>query len=1084
MDRLPIEIILTIVHEIPDLQDRLHLLQDFVDLLSESPVEWEAWRNQLSKNRIEAWIALLLAFLPNLTAISARHNRPEGWITRVVSKAAWKQPPLDANTFPALQHLESIDLTWRDLSVVMNHREYLPFFHLPSLRTLRLGPVQEPQTRYKVADHPAFLPAQGTSPVESLVLDYFCNGRYGMSDFITSCANLKRFVYQHTNNMIWASNEEEQHFAGLDASFRPWCFHAALLTQKHSLEALHLNHLGDASLPSQDGRDNGEIADANSHNRWFGSLAEFSTLRDLRIRARNLLNLQPVEREVVVLLKDILPRSLRHLHLADCNEDDYALLVPNFEDVLAQRAERFPNLQSILVSPAPREYGSFISIQQSFIKQWTSLREMCERVGVYFSIGEGEKMTLILEGKLYQFPAVSRTSHDDITNTLSMPSSSPEPFAASSSPSDSVKHHSCYTYRQFQLLRQGSTASPLRVIAHIDLDAFYAQCEMVRLQTPREQPLAVRQWDSLIAINYPARVFGITRMISAAEAKKLCPEIVLQHVATFREGEGGKWAYREDAFRNIGTDKVCLDPYRAESRKILQVMKEELSRWHADLVDDERGLGSQFQIEHASLEKASIDEVFIDLSPLVYGVLLQRYPEMRAAPQGDDKFASLPRPPTTALEWSTEDCLVDLDKTETEVDDPDWDDIAMLIGSEVVRSVRTAVWNKLQYTCSAGIARNKMMAKLGSSSNKPNKQTIVRNRAIQNFLGGFKFTKIRMLGGKLGDQVTALFGTEQVGDLLQVPLEQLRAKLDDDTALWLYGIIRGEDRSEVNPRTQIKSMLSAKSFRPSINSVEQAEKWLRIFAADIYGRLVEDGVLENRRRPKTIALHHRQNAQVRSRQHPIPGSMPIDETMLFELGKTLLRQVVGDGRAWPCANLSLSVGGFEDGVGKNQAIDSFLLRGQQAKISRASTRTPDPDGSLEGQPSEKRRKVNDDGIRRFFTKSPDDDEPKDTSPEEAIEDSTNIARLPEQSQLDAQSPATLNSYTCDRCGRLLPSHEKDEHNDWHFAKDLEVEERQAVRSSQLAERSSSNPGASSSRGKSGRGNRRKTEKGQTRLPFG
>ncbi|GES64243.1 sister chromatid cohesion protein [Aspergillus terreus] len=662
--------------------------------------------------------------------------------------------------------------------------------------------------------------------------------------------------------------------------------------------------------------------------------------------------------------------------------------------------------------------------------------------------------------------------------------SSPEPFAASSSPSDSVKHHSRYTYRQFQLLRQGSTASPLRVIAHLDLDAFYAQCEMVRLQTPREQPLAVRQWDSLIAINYPARAFGITRMITAAEAKKLCPEIVLQHVATFREGEGGKWAYREDAFRHIGTDKVCLDPYRAESRKILQVMKEELSRWHADLVDDERGLGSQFQIEQAGLEKASIDEVFIDLSPLVYGVLLQRYPELRAAPQGDDKFASLPRPPTTALEWSAEDCLVDLDKTETEVDDPDWDDVAILIGSEVVRSLRTAVLNRLQYTCSAGIARNKMIAKLGSSSNKPNKQTIVRNRAVQNFLGGFKFTKIRMLGGKLGDQVTALFGTEQVGDLLQVPLEQLRAKLDDDTALWLYGIIRGEDRSEVNPRTQIKSMLSAKSFRPSINSVEQAEKWLRIFAADIYGRLVEDGVLENRRRPRTIALHHRQNAQVRSRQHPIPGSMPIDETMLFELGKTLLRQVVGDGRAWPCANLSLSVGGFEDGVGKNQAIDSFLLRGEQAKISGASTRTLESDGSLEGQPRDKRRKVNDDGIRRFFTNSPGEDEPKDISPEEAIEDSTNVASLPEQTQMDVQSPAALESYTCDRCGKLIPPHEKDEHNDWHFAKDLEVEERQAVRSSQLAERSSNNPGASNSRGRSGRGNRSKTEKGQTRLPFG
>ncbi|RLL98134.1 hypothetical protein CFD26_106854 [Aspergillus turcosus] len=673
-----------------------------------------------------------------------------------------------------------------------------------------------------------------------------------------------------------------------------------------------------------------------------------------------------------------------------------------------------------------------------------------------------------------------------------MSRSSPDPSAAlSSSPSSSLKRQSQFTYRQLQLLRQGSTATPLRVIAHIDLDAFYAQCEMVRLGTPHEQPLAVRQWDSLIAINYPARTFGISRMMSASEAQKHCPEIVLQHVATFREGEGGKWAYREDAFKNISTDKVSLDPYRAESRKILKVMKEELLRWHADLVDSEHGIGSHYQIQPASLEKASIDEVFIDLSPLVYAVLLQRYPELRIGLQGDERITPLPRPPTTALEWGTEDCLIDLDENETEVDDPDWDDIAMLIGSEIVRSVRTAVWNKLTYTCSGGVARNKMMAKLGSACNKPNKQTIVRNRAIQNFLGGYKFTKIRMLGGKLGDQVAALFGTEQVSDLLQVPLEQFRAKLDDDTASWLYGIIRGEDRSEVNPRTQIKSMLSAKSFRPSINSAEQAEKWLRIFAADIYGRLVEDGVLENRRRPRTVALHHRQGGQVRSRQLPIPGSATIDESLLFELGRTLLRQVIGDGRAWPCANLSLSVGGFEDGVNKNQAIDSFLLRGEPAKSATQVTRSPDPVRPAESEHHvEKRRKIDSSGIRRFFNSPPEfaseavslkSDSPQ--SGEKNENDGTGALQC-ESSSPEAQTVATPSaSYTCNRCQKSLPIDEQNEHEDWHFAKDLEFEERQAARKS----RQMSHPHNSDTlraRGRGGRSARGKPDKGQTRLSFG
>ncbi|KAL4788644.1 hypothetical protein BJX76DRAFT_344768 [Aspergillus varians] len=669
-----------------------------------------------------------------------------------------------------------------------------------------------------------------------------------------------------------------------------------------------------------------------------------------------------------------------------------------------------------------------------------------------------------------------------------MSRSSPD-LPASPASNDSLKHHhSRYSYRQVHLLRQASPASQLRVIAHIDLDAFYAQCEMVRLGTPREIPLAVQQWDSLIAINYPAREFGISRMISAKEARDKCADIVLQHVATFREGAGGTWAYREDAWKNMGTDKVCLDPYRVESRKILKVVKEDLGRWYARLSEDLLELGSQVKMNQALVEKASVDEVFIDLSPLVFGVLLQRYPELREKPPGDDRIAPLPCPPTTALEWKTEDCLVDLDENETEIDNPDWDDIAMLIGAEIIQSVRMAVWNTLSYTCSAGIAKNKMMAKLGSAANKPNKQTIVRNRAIQNFLGGFKFTKIRMLGGKLGDQVTAMFGTDQVSDLLGVSLEQFRAKLADDTAAWIYGIIRGEDRSEVNPRTQIKSMLSAKSFRPSINSLDQADKWLRIFAADIYGRLVEEGVIEHKRRPKTVALHHRQGSQVKSRQLSIPGSATIDEDLLFDLGKTLLGQVTADGNVWPCANLSLSVAGFEDGVSKNQAIDNFLLRGDQAKNLVSSSRIHTIDElPTEQQPTEKRRKFEDNGLRRFFDKPAETNgrshSPKPGQSADMFEINVDDAQLFDASPDDQSGQVPSTGFNCPKCSKVIQIDEEEEHNDWHFAKDLETQERQAARSSRASQLPSRGV-PPNLRSKSSRGGRGKSEKGQTRLTFG
>ncbi|GAB7351507.1 hypothetical protein MBLNU459_g2150t4 [Dothideomycetes sp. NU459] len=655
--------------------------------------------------------------------------------------------------------------------------------------------------------------------------------------------------------------------------------------------------------------------------------------------------------------------------------------------------------------------------------------------------------------------------------------SSPPPFLASSpiSPNTRLRRKSAFTYKHLAQLSLFSTSCPLRVITHIDLDAFYAQFQ---------------QWQGLIAINYPARKFGLNRHVTCTEAQKLCPELIMQHVATWKEGDE-KWAYHEDSFKNMATHKVSLDPYRLESRRILALIKELLPA--APL---------------SKVEKAGIDEVFLDLSAHVHSILLERYPMLKGPAPYDDPTEQLPRPPTTALEWQT-DALIDLDSSETEDDDPDWDDIVMLVASEIVRDVRAAIFERLKYTCSAGIARNKMLAKLGSAHKKPNQQTVVRNRAVQQFLSDFKFTKIRNLGGKLGDEVVAAYNTDTVKDLLEVPIEQLKKKFSDDTGMWLYNTIRGEDHSEVNPRTQIKSMLSAKSFRPSINSMEIGVRWLRIFTADIFSRLVEEGVLENKRRPKTINLHHRQGAQTRSKSVSIPLGRPIDETLLFDLAKNLLAQVVVDGKAWPCANLSLSVGGFEDGPTGNKGIGGFLVRGEEAKAMAAVTRDSS-ENRHDTPPSNKRRRVDEGGIQRFFgarQESTGEGEEEEhgfslTDLEEQEEQETAFAPPPSAQHLSVESRPTIkpplsahkglgsieetnvNRHICPRCNASVPVTEQTEHNDWHFAKDLQAEDRASSTTpvNQQVKPSAQHKGKG--RGRPPNNGLGGNEKGQRKLAFG
>lgn len=52
----------------------------------------------------------------------------------------------------------------------------------------------------------------------------------------------------------------------------------------------------------------------------------------------------------------------------------------------------------------------------------------------------------------------------------------------------------------------------------------------------------------------------------------------------------------------------------------------------------------------------------------------------------------------------------------------------------IAARLRAVVYSELQYSMSAGIAVNKTMAKLGSSRNKPNKQTLLLPRAIPELM--------------------------------------------------------------------------------------------------------------------------------------------------------------------------------------------------------------------------------------------------------------------------------------------------------------------------------------------------------------
>lgn len=78
------------------------------------------------------------------------------------------------------------------------------------------------------------------------------------------------------------------------------------------------------------------------------------------------------------------------------------------------------------------------------------------------------------------------------------------------------------------------------------------------------------------------------------------------------------------------------------------------------------------------------------------------------------------------------------DDMESSVADDDLDDVRknelkLLIASSIVNEIRAAVKEKTGYDCSAGVAHNKVLAKLVAGINKPNKQTLLPIKKIPEF---------------------------------------------------------------------------------------------------------------------------------------------------------------------------------------------------------------------------------------------------------------------------------------------------------------------------------------------------------------
>ncbi|XP_053238830.1 DNA polymerase eta isoform X2 [Podarcis raffonei] len=482
-----------------------------------------------------------------------------------------------------------------------------------------------------------------------------------------------------------------------------------------------------------------------------------------------------------------------------------------------------------------------------------------------------------------------------------------------------------------------------RVVALADMDCFYMQVEQRLEPSLRGKPCAVVQYKTwkgggIIAVSYEARAFGVTRNMFAADAKKLCPDLLLARVP---EAHG----------------KADLTKYREASVEVMEVM-------------------SRFAV----IERASIDEAYMDLTSavqeriqkmkgqaivaeLLATTYIQGWPDSLAAEENTGNKEEL-------RERGLRQWLESLP-----FGDPSSPELQLTVGAVIMEEMRAAVESVTGFRCSAGISHNKVLAKLACGLNKPNRQTLVSQGSVPQLFSKMPISNIRNLGGKLGASITELLGVEYVGELIQFSESQLQTHFGEKTGSWLYDLCRGMEHEPVKPRQLPKSIGCSKNFRgkTALVTQKQVQHWLLQLALELEERLNKDRDQNNRvAKQLTIGIHMQgyKHANSLSRCCALANydahKISRDAFVLIQNCNT----AGGQQAAWspPITLLQLSASKFSEARASSVNITSFLTtdnQGTQATCTSASS----PNGKSIESPKKETLKKTTNPIQMLFQRA-------------------------------------------------------------------------------------------------------------------
>ncbi len=317
-----------------------------------------------------------------------------------------------------------------------------------------------------------------------------------------------------------------------------------------------------------------------------------------------------------------------------------------------------------------------------------------------------------------------------------------------------------------------------RLVAHLDMDAFYASVELLRYPELRGLPVVIGGgarhppvWEAqatgerrrrfarlrgysgrgvITTATYEARAFGVNSAMGLMRAAQLAPDAILL--------------------------PVDFDEYRRYSRLFKAAVRQIVP-----LVED-RG----------------IDEIYLELTPVV-------------AARMHEAVAEEARDVAAEAWWCAR---------------------------EVACEIKLAVRQATGLSCSIGLAPNKLLAKVASELDKPDGLTMITTNDIATRLWPLPVRRINGIGPKAAAKLARL-GISTIGELAAAQAPWLVQNFGASYGAWLAAVAQGRDERPVVTFSEPKSISRETTFERDLHAVRDRTQLSAIFT-ELCNRVADD----------------------------------------------------------------------------------------------------------------------------------------------------------------------------------------------------------------------------------------------------